>query len=175
LATRPGRTYRRIKRPWTRISKRKPKLSYAVGVPDPKIHVFEMGNKKRKFDTNLFLVVEQPVQIRDSSLESSRISANKHLEKVLGVENYFMKVLVYPHQILREHTLATGAGADRFSMGMRKAFGRPKGRAAIATSGKRIMRLSVNKKHIPVAKVALSRANHKISSPCKIEIEPIKL
>jgi large subunit ribosomal protein L10e len=173
MAKRPGRTYRRIKRPWTRVSNRKPKMSYVVGVPDSRIHVFEMGNKKKKFNTNLYLVADQDVQIRDTSLESSRVSANKHLEKVVGVENYFMKVLLYPHQVLREHTLATGAGADRFSMGMRKAFGRPKGRAAVVKSGKRILKVSVDKKHLNAAKTALKRADHKISTTCKIEIESV--
>lgn len=175
MAKRPGRTYRRVKRPWTRISKKKPKMSYVVGVPDPRIHVFEMGNKKKQFDTNLYLVADHAVQIRDTSLESSRISANKHLENSLGSENYFLKVLLYPHQIIREHTLATGAGADRFSMGMRKAFGRPKGRAAVVSPGKRILRVSVNKKHIPDAKMALKRADHKISTTCKVEIENVKV
>ena len=47
MALRPGRTTRTVKRPWTRVSKRKPKKSYAVGVPHPRIHVFEMGNKKK--------------------------------------------------------------------------------------------------------------------------------
>ncbi|OGI16044.1 hypothetical protein A3K63_02095 [Candidatus Micrarchaeota archaeon RBG_16_49_10] len=175
MSKRPGRTYRTIKRPWTRVSQRRPKMSFAVGVPDSKIHVFEMGNRKKQFDTKLYLTAEQPVQVRDSSLEASRISANKYLENAVGPDNYFMKVLLYPHQILREHTLATGAGADRFSMGMRKAFGRPKGRAAIVTPGKRIMMVSINRKHLDVAKMALKRADHKISTPCKIEVESLSL
>jgi len=171
MGLRPGRCTRRIRRPWTRISQRKPKKSYVVGAPGLRIHVFEMGNKKKKFDTTLHLVVDNPVQVRDNSLEASRISMNKHLEKTLTVENYFAKVLVFPHQVIREHTLATGAGADRFSMGMRKAFGRPKGRAAVLNPGQRIMTVRLNRKNLKDGKIALQRANLKLPSTCKIIVE----
>ncbi len=97
--------------------------------------------------------------------------ANKYLEKILGKEGFFMKVLVYPHQILREHTLATGAGADRFSAGMRKPFGKPKGRAAIVHAGDRIILLKINKNQLNVGKEALHRATTKLPTPCKIIVE----
>ncbi len=171
MGLRPGRCTRRIKRPWTRISERKPKKSYVVGVPDLKIHIFEMGNKKKNFDTTMHLVAERPVQIRDNSLEAARISSNKYLEKILTPENYFIKILLFPHQVLREHTLATGAGADRFSMGMRKSFGKPKGRAAIVRRGQRIMTLKLNKKDIKDGKLALHRADIKLSTTCKVIVE----
>jgi large subunit ribosomal protein L10e len=171
MGLRPGRCTRKIKRPWTRVSQKKPKKSYVVGAPGPKIHLFEMGNKKKKFDTELHLVARRSVQIRDNALEASRVSMNKHLEKTLTPENYFAKVLVYPHQILREHTLATGAGADRFSMGMRKAFGRPKGRAAIVQKGQRIITVRINKKNLKHAKKALHRADLKLPTPCRIIVE----
>ncbi|MBU5689569.1 MAG: 50S ribosomal protein L16 [Candidatus Aenigmatarchaeota archaeon] len=168
MALRPGRTVRRIKRPWTRVSQRKPKKSYVVGVPYPRIHVFEMGNKTKQFEVTLELKVENSVQIRENALEAARIVANKYIEKVLGKEGFFMKVLKYPHQILREHSLATGAGADRFSMGMRKAFGRPKGRAVIIHSGETLMILKVDKANLDNAKEALRRASTKLPTPCKI-------
>ena len=171
MGLRPGRCTRRIKRPWTRISQRKPKKSYVVGAPHLKIHVFEMGNKKKKFDTTMHLVAERPVQIRDNSLEAARVSSNKHLEKTLTSENYFMKMLLFPHQVLREHTLATGAGADRFSMGMRKSFGKPKGRAAVVKKGQRIITLKLDKKYLKDGKLALHRANLKLPTTCKIIVE----
>ena len=174
MALRPGRCSRVIKRPWTRTSQRKPKKSYVVGVPYARIHVFEMGNKKADFDTSLYLVSKEAVQLRDNSMEGSRVSVNKAMEKLAGPDNYFIKVLVYPHQILREHALATGAGADRFSMGMRKAFGRPKGRAARIEENQRVYQIKVNKEHIPAAKVALDRANKKLSGTYKIEIVDLK-
>ena len=36
-----------------------------------------------------------------------------------------MKLLVYPHNVIREHKMASGAGADRVSRGMSLAFGKP--------------------------------------------------
>jgi len=171
MGLRPGRCTRRIRRPWTRISSTKPKKSYVVGVPSPRIHIFEMGAKKKTFDTAMYLVAERPVQIRENALEAARITANKHLEKTLTPENFFLKILVFPHQVIREHTLATGAGADRFSMGMRKAFGKPKGRAAVVLKGQRIITLRLNKKNIKVGKIALHRADLKLPTTCKIVVE----
>ena len=171
MGLRPGRCTRRIRRPWTRVSITKPKKSYVVGVPFPRIHMFEMGNLKKDFEVTMHLVAERPVQIRDNALEAARVTSNKLLEKTLTPENYFMKVLVFPHQIIREHTLATGAGADRFSMGMRKAFGRPKGRAAIINIGQRIFTLRLDKKNINTGKEAFHRAKLKLPTTCKIIIE----
>jgi len=174
MALRPGRCVRRIKRPWTRVSQRKPKKSYVVGVPYPRIHNFEMGDKNKDFDVQVLLKVENSVQIRENSLESARIVANKYIERTLGKEGFFIKILKYPHQILREHSLATGAGADRFSMGMRKAFGKPKGRAAIVHSGETLMLIKVNKDQVKIAKEALRRSSTKLPTPCKIIVEELK-
>lgn len=171
MALRPGRSTRTVKRPWTRVSQKKPRKSYVVGVPYARIHVFEMGNKNKKFNTTLYLVTQEPIQIRDNSMEGARISTNKLLENNIGTENYFMKILVYPHQVLREHALATGAGADRYSMGMRKAFGRPKGRAARLKANQKIIMLKLDKKNIEIGKQALKRADKKLSGTYKITIK----
>lgn len=171
MALRPGRTVRKIKPAWTRVSQRKPRKSYVVGVPFPKVNTFEMGTKGKDFNTELHLQVENSVQIRENALESARIVANKHLEKNLGKEGFFMKLLLYPHQILREHSLATGAGADRFSMGMRKAFDCPKGRAVVAHAGVSLFVVRLDKGNVEVAKKALHRASTKLPTPCKIVIQ----
>jgi len=170
MALRPGRTTKRLERPWTRVSKRKPRKSYVVGVPYPRIHVFEMGNPSKKFDTHLWLISDHSVQIRDNALEAARIVSNKFLEKKLP-DNYFLKVLVFPHHVLREHSMATGAGADRFSSGMRKAFGKPSGRAARIMIGQSIMSLKIDKKNLDVGRLALKRASKKLPIHCKIEIK----
>lgn len=171
MALRPGRTTRRVQRPWTRVSKRKPRESFVVGVPHSRIHVFEMGNQEKEFDTNLWLIAERSVQIRDNALESARVVSNKFLERAINPDNYFLKILVYPHHVLREHSLATGAGADRFSSGMRKAFGKPKGRAARVKRGQKIMWLRLNKKDLAVGRKALKRADLKLPTPCRIEVK----
>jgi large subunit ribosomal protein L10e len=171
MALRPGRTTRKLERPYTRVSKRKPRKSYVVGVPYSRIHIFEMGNRKKEFDTNLWLVTENSVQIRDNALEAARVVTNKMLERKLGKENYFLKILVYPHHVLREHSLATGAGADRFSSGMRKSFGKPKGRAAQVRKGQGLMWLRLNKKDLDTGRLALKRANTKLPTHCSIKVK----
>ncbi|MFH8080570.1 MAG: 50S ribosomal protein L16 [Candidatus Aenigmatarchaeota archaeon] len=173
MALRPGRCVRRIKRPWTRVSQRVPKKSYVVGVPYPRIHIFEMGAKDKEFDTKVLLRVKGSVQIRENAMEAARVVANKYIEKKLGKDGFFMKILKYPHQILREHSLATGAGADRFSMGMRKAFGKPKGRAVIIYSGEDLMLIKVNKEHVEIAKEALRRSSTKLPVQCEIVVETL--
>ncbi|MBD3156189.1 MAG: 50S ribosomal protein L16 [Candidatus Aenigmarchaeota archaeon] len=170
MGLRPGRCTRKIKRPYTRVSKKKSK-NYVGTKPPLRIHIFEMGNKKKDFEKTMHLIGKRAVQIRDNALEASRVNANKFLEKKITPENYFMKILVYPHQILREHTLATGAGADRFSMGMRKSFGRPKGRAAVVDKGQKIITLKLDKKNLKFGKRALERASDKLPTPCRIVIE----
>jgi len=170
MALRPGRTTRIKKRPWTRVSRRKPRKSYAVGVPYSKIHIFNMGNAEKEFDTNLWLVVDRGVQIRSNALESARVVSNKFLERTIP-GNYFLKILVYPHQVLREHSLATGAGADRFSSGMRKAFGKPSGVAAVVKKGQNIMHLKLNKKDLAIGRKALKRASMKLPTGCRIKVK----
>ena len=171
MALRPGRCYSRIERPYTRISRKKPRKSYVVGVPEPKIHHFEMGNVHGKFDTVLYLVSKEPRQLRHNSLEAARVVMTKYLTKKLGTENFFAKILVYPHHVLRKHSLATGAGADRFSSGMKKAFGRPVGTAAQVRKGQKIIMIKVNKDKVDVAKEALKRASSKLSPRTQIIIE----
>jgi large subunit ribosomal protein L10e len=171
MGIRPGRATRTIKRPWTRVSKKKPRKSYVVGAPYSRIHIFDMGNPKKEYDSKLWLSVERSVQIRDNALEAARIVANKLLEKVIGPENYFMKVLVFPHHILREHSMATGAGADRFSSGMQRAFGKPSGRAVQVKRDQRVMVLKIDKKNLEIGKKALKRAHLKLPTPCKIIVE----
>ena len=74
MALRPGRCYKRHHRAFTRTATHVPRKSYIKGVPKPKITEFEFG-KKRKYDTTLFLISLQPVQIRHNSLDSARVSA----------------------------------------------------------------------------------------------------
>jgi len=171
MALRPGRILKEWKRPWTRVSKSKPRKSYVVGVPIPKLHVFEMGNRLGEFDTELYMISNENVQIRHNALEAARIVSHKYLEnKVGGPQNYFYKMLVFPHNVMREHSIATGAGADRFSQGMRHAFGRPVGTSAIIKAGQRVIMVRVNKEHLADAKEALRRAKSKIRCTISIEV-----
>ena len=88
--------------------------------------------------SNSTLTPKQPIQLRSNALESARQVANKHLERELTATEYMFKVLVYPHNVIREHKMATGAGADRISRGMSQAFGRPVSVAARIRQGQPI-------------------------------------
>ncbi len=165
MVRKPGRMYRNVDGPaYTR-------REYMGGVPNPKIVHFEMGNVKAKneFPVELSLVVDEACQIRHNALEAARIIANKHLGKI-GSANYFLWIRVYPHQVIREHKMATGAGADRISSGMSKAFGKAVGTAARVRSGQVIMSARVHPHNVEKAKHALREASYKLPSPCKIVI-----
>ena len=170
MALRPGRTTRKMEKPYTRVSKKAPRKSYVVGVPVPKIHQFEMGNRTGEYDTALYLVAKQSVQIRHNALEAARVVTTKFLEKMLGT-NYFLKILLFPHHVIREKPIATGAGADRYSQGMRLSFGQPAGTAVQIKEGQRLIVLRIKKENLEVGKKALKKAGLKISTPVRIEVE----
>lgn len=169
MALRPGRTMRKLERPYTRVSQRVPRKSYVVGVPFPKTHQFEMGTKSN-YNTVLYLSAKNSAQIRDNAIEAARIVATKFLETELGT-NFFMKILLYPHHVIREKPIATGAGADRYSQGMAHAFGKPTGSAIQVRERQNILELRVNKENLEIAKRALKKFSLKISTPTRISVE----
>ncbi len=171
MALRPAKCYSKVERPNTRVSKRRPRKSYVKGVPYPKIRSFETGKPKKEYTVRAHLVTSDEVQIRHNALEAARISTNKTLEGKLGTGMYFMKVLVFPHHVLRDNPIATGAGADRYQTGMRLSFGRPYAMAARVKKGQRIIEVRVEKGKEAVAKRALKVASSKIPIPCTIVFE----
>ena len=171
MALRPAKCYSRIKRPNTRVSKHKPRKSYVKGVPFPKIRSFESGKNKEEYSVKAFLVTKGEVQIRHNALEAARIATNKSLEAALGTGMYFMKVRVFPHHVLRDNPIATGAGADRYQTGMRLSFGRPTSTAAQVRKGQKIVEVHVSPGREDNAKRALKIASSKIPVPCSIVFE----
>lgn len=161
--------YRRFERPYTRTSKFKGK-SYIRMNPHPKVVRFETGNPNKDFGYTLNLLSKSDLQIRDNALESARQTSNKLLESTLGIGGFHLKVNVYPYHVLREHALASGAGADRFSSGMAHSFGKPIGIAARVKKGQTVFQVSVDKQNLEIAKQALERASKKLPCPCVIQI-----
>jgi len=174
MGIRPAKCYRTMERPYTRQSRKKPKKGYVKGVPFPKITKFQFGNPKGSFNLKAFLVSEHDVQIRHNSLEAARVSINKVLEKELGPENYFMKIRVFPHHVIRENAMATGAGADRFQSGMRLSFGHPIGSAARVHKGQVVAEVLVDAAKETVARKALKVAKSKLPLTYVIEVEHAK-
>ncbi|MBI4452795.1 50S ribosomal protein L16 [Candidatus Woesearchaeota archaeon] len=161
--------YRRLKRPYTRTSKFKSK-SYIRMTPHPKVVRFNTGDASKEFDCTLNLLSKADLNIRDNALESARQTSNKLLESYLGLNGFHLKVSVYPYHVLREHSLAAGAGADRFSSGMAHPFGKPIGVAARVHKGQTIFQIRVDKQNLGVAKQALERASKKLPCSCTIQV-----
>jgi large subunit ribosomal protein L10e len=161
--------YRGLERPYTRVSKYR-KLNYTRANPTNKVVQFHMGKGTKDFEASISLFSEEGVQIRDMALESARQTCNRRLEKNLGKEGYRLTLRIYPHHILRENALASGAGADRMSTGMKKSFGKSIGRAARVKPGTEIMQVVTDPKSIPMAKQALKLASHKLPTGCKVKV-----
>lgn len=165
MARKPGSMYREVKGMATT------RREYMGGVPASRITQFDIGNKNAKFPIQLSLIANENCQIRHNSLESARISANRVLEKYVGLTNYRLRVCVYPHNVIRENKQATGAGADRVSQGMRAAYGKPVGTAARVHKDQMIMRVDIGKDNFAHGKNALRKAGMKVPTPCKVTVD----
>lgn len=172
MGDRPARIYReQPNQPYTRQSQKK-NDNFVKGAPAPRVTQYEMGVRNGEFESEAVLKVDEDVNIRSEALEAGRIAANSHLSKVLDPEeDYFLKILPYPHHVLRYHPLAGVAQADRYYEGMRRPFGRPIGRSAIVDDGQVVYRIEVDEGDIQEAKKALERAKHKMPVKCRIKVK----
>ena len=143
---------------------------YMGGIPGIRISQWDIGDLKTKFPLKLHLIAEEQCQIRHIALEAARISANRYIATKAG-NAYHLKLRLYPHNVLRENKIATGAGADRISEGMRAAFGAPVGTAARVKPGTRIMTIATTEDHLADAKEALRKGGMKLPTPWRLEIE----
>jgi len=159
--------YQNLKRPYTRISKYTKKNFVRGGFPALKIIKFDMGTPQKTYDTTIILTTQTAMNIRQNALESARMTSNRLLEKTLGKE-YHLRVKVYPFHVLRENALASGAGADRLSTGMKLAYGKPVGCAARVREKQTIIELRLNKAHLKLGREALTRAAKKLPCACKV-------
>jgi len=170
MALRPASVYRDWKRPYTRTSVKVHKKGFIKGVPGIKLRIFEMGNRTGNFEKTIKLVAKENVQIRHNALEAGRVSANSYIKKNMDDSQYYMKVNVYTHHVLREHAQAAIAQADRFYQGMSHPFGRPKSRAARVSAGKDIFVVKTNKENVDAVKEAFRRAAMKLPKHYEIVI-----
>ncbi len=145
---------------------------YAPGAPNPKVARFTTGKSRPDYDYLVRLISEGRVQIRHNALEAARVAVNKKLTLV-GEDNYYLKVVTYPHIILRENKMIATAGADRLQEGMRKAFGKPIGLAARVSIGDTILELSVKSENLDKGKEAMKGASAKL--PMKTHSEIVQL
>lgn len=165
MGRRPARCYR--------FQKNKPfiKSRYCRGVPEPKIKIFDCGNKKA--DVDLFpyvahLVSCEKEQISSCALEAARIVANKYLVNTAGKEGFHLRVRVHPYHVVRQNKMLSCAGADRLSSGMRHSYGKPTELVARVSIGQILISVRTKESHAPAIIEALRRAKFKFPGRQKI-------
>lgn len=132
-----------------------------------------MGDTKTNYEYKVSLAANSYVQIRHNALEAARIAANKVLLDGLGETGYLLQVAVYPHIVLRENRMIATAGADRLQEGMRRAFGKPSGRAARVRPDQPIINIFVNENGLQFAKEGLRVSSTKLPTACRIMVEKL--
>ncbi len=173
MALRKATCYSKTKPvPYTRKSK-KQKLSYIKAVPNSKVTKYRMGDisgfKAGKYKTIMTIRTKEFVQMRDTALEATRQYLNRFLTEGMGKEFYF-ELRPYPHHVIRENKMLTGAGADRMSTGMALSFGRTTDRAALIKEGSAIFIIGVtNTKHEQTVRKLVNSMKSRL--PCKIMVE----
>ncbi len=173
MATRKASCYSKMRSlPFTRKSK-KQKLSYIKAVPNSKVTKYRMGDmagyKADKYKTILTVKTKEFVQMRDLALEASRQYLNRFITEQAGKE-FYLELRPYPHHVIRENKMLTGAGADRMSTGMALSFGRTTGRAALIREGSTLFIIGVNgTKNEQAVRKLLTSVKSRL--PCKIMVE----
>ncbi|HYY91304.1 MAG TPA: 50S ribosomal protein L16 [Candidatus Dormibacteraeota bacterium] len=149
------------------------RMKYIHGSPAPKVSKFNMGDTSVHYPRLVHLVSMEAVQIRHNALESGRVAANKVLFDKYGETGYRLQLCVYPHIILRENKMIATAGADRLQEGMRRAFGKPTGRAARVRQGQSIYIVHVPADGVETGKKACETAGTKMPMRTRIIIEEV--
>lgn len=161
--------------PFTRFSKVKSK-SYIKAVPFSKVTKYRMGDlvgfKEGKYKIVLEVKSKDKVQMRDNSIEAMRQFMNRFLLEKIGKDFYF-EVKPFPHHMLRENKMLTGAGADRMQTGMALSFGKTMGRAALVKAGQTVFLVGVkDDKQEAIARKLIHSVKARL--PCAIQIDTIK-
>jgi len=169
---RKASAYRKVTRAYTRKSQTR-KKGFIKTIPTHKIVRFNMGDCSKKYDYKLTLFSKEKLQIRHNAIESVRLVVNRKLTKKLGNMNYYLMINIFPHQILRENKMLTGAGADRMQTGMQKAFGKPSGRAAQIKKNQVLFTILAEEKDLKEAKDALRLSFSRLPCKCGIKVKKI--
>lgn len=168
MGLRPAHCYRSIQRAYTRRSKYQNK-SYVKAIPVNKITKYEMGDMKKAFPLRLDLVSRQDIQIRHNALESARVIINRYILENLG-SGYKLLLRLYPHHVLRENKMLTGAGADRMQSGMQRSFGRPVGLAAQVKKGQVVFSAFGEEGSLDALRSALKKSTPRLPGRYSIKI-----
>jgi large subunit ribosomal protein L10e len=171
---RPWRCYSKwSRRPYQYKRSANRKREFARGGAQSKIQRYWGGNKDvpwEQWDIVLGLKVNNQIQISSNTLESVRITINGVLQRLLGRQNYRLRVRPKPFQKIRENRMLAFAGADRVQSGMRNSFGRSTGVCARVKAGQVIVDVGTNIKNLNLVRKRLRIASMKVGSPCQIVI-----
>lgn len=143
---------------------------YVHSKPPTRVTRFTLGVSNPDYQYKVTLIPPYSRTISGKALEAARVTANK----VLGIEagqQVLLKVVTYPHEIVRAHRFMGFAGADRLSQGMRRSFGRSMERAAMVKANEPILAVYTMESGLETAKQALERASKKLPIPCRVEVE----
>jgi ribosomal protein L16/L10AE len=178
-----------VKRKATAYSKRQPVIntrrskkqqkSYIKVVPPQKIVKFNMGDIKKfeenKYQYKVTLSTQENIQIRDFALEAVRQSLHKDLS-TLFTKNYFLRCHCYPHNVLRNNRVFSGASkGERVQTGMSKGFGTSEGRAAVVKCGKPVFTAYFDgESKIPEVRHFFSKVVSKLPCKTKVVIERLR-
>merc|ERR1712166_121802 len=138
-----------------------PKSRFNRGVPDPKIRIYDVGQKRARFDrfpTCIHLVCFEKEQITSEALEATRI----------GREGFHMRIRVHPWHVVRINKMLSCAGADRLQQGMRGTFGKGLCKSARVAIGQVLMSVRCAPENVKSAAEALRRAKMKFPGRQKI-------
>lgn len=165
MGRRPARCYRYCK------NKPYPKSRFNRGVPDAKIRIFDLGNKRAdvvSFPVHIVMVSDEYEQIGSEALEAARISANKYMSKMCGKESFHLRIRAHPYHVTRINKMLSCAGADRLQTGMRGAYGKPNGLVARINIGEPLMSIRCKKENQLHAFESLRRSKMKFPGRQKI-------
>jgi len=165
---RKGKCYRAVKRAYTRKSKYK-KKGFVKSTAASKVVKFHMGNTTKDFKETIKLISNGKYQVRHNALESCRVVMNRQLVKKFGPKGYHMFINVFPHHILRENKMLTGAGADRMQSGMKHAFGKAMGSAAQLKKGTTLFTVYVDSELDFVSEV-MKKLKTRLPGPVSVQI-----
>lgn len=165
---RKAKCYRKVYRAYTRRSKYK-KKGFVKSTVASKVVKFHMGDTTKEFKKTVRIVSKDKYQIRHNALESCRIVINKQMIRKFGPKGYHMYINVFPHHILRENKMLTGAGADRMQSGMKHSFGKAMGSAAQVKKGTTLFTVMVDDETEYVSKV-MKQVKNRLPGPIMVEV-----
>jgi len=146
---------------------------YVHSKPPIRVTRFTIGETNLDYEYKITLVASYSKEVSGKALEAARVTANKVIGADTG-QQFLLKVLAYPHEIVRAHRFMGFAGADRLSQGMSRSFGRPTERAAVVKADQPILAIYAMEPGVETAKKALMRASKKLPLPSRVEVEALK-